>query len=621
MRKGIIVFVVALLLFSVLPINMELAEATESEVAVSLIHDVDQRSSLNFSLKGSFKEVTSGKNLVAGKTYTVKVENGQLGIYDGSTLFTKQPSLSLQPAGISPSHLTTLNGKVNRSYMGTMNFKVEGKYVRPVNIVPVEEYIQGVLPGELYRSYHIHTMRSQAIIARTYLTHWLGKKTITDTTSFQRYVGYSMDYHNFIKAVIETKGKILTYNGKTIDAVYSSSNGGYSETNTGAWPGGSAVDLPYFPAKSDSYDMKSQDRAIIAKSQFSLTGLQVLDSDQWWGMEEKNKVFASQLKRMFLPNEHDAKVVDVNLFAISDERTKGNRIKSANVDFNYIMKDSNGKVITDENGSAKKFRKQLTLTSTQFKYALEINSTLVTAFTPSSSQYQIDVVGNGHGVGMSQTGANVMAIQGKGFREILAFYYPGTTITNDKTVNIPTTALQLKGTINYEGTNIRTSPTGSVITTGKLGQAVTVIGKSGAFFKVKIGTTIGYVNEHYVTIDQTISYKNGITPITSGQVLYLGSPVVSKNNTLYLPLPGLASRYKMKLSSTSSTFTVVDGSRKVAASHLSKYATVNGKKILLTAKPEKYYNKVYVPLAFLKQTGLVPSYYEEKAEQVLWINK
>jgi stage II sporulation protein D len=622
MKKRVIMLVVTLLLISSFQVkNSHTAEAASPVVSVLLKEDVKNLSTLTFSLKGSFKEAFSGKSLLAGKTYTVRVENDLLGLYDGSQLVTKRSELSLKPAGVSTSHLTTLNGKVKRTYLGTMNFKVEDTFIRPVSVLPLEEYIQGVLPGEIYGSYHIHAMKAQAIAARTYATYWLGRKTFDDTIAFHRYVGYSPQYHDFIKATYETKGKVLTYNGKTIDAVYSASNGGYSETNTGAWPGGNA--LPYFPAKADPYDAKMAHSRSVSKTQVTLTGLDVNNPDAWWNGDngkEKNPAFASQVKKMAIPNE-DAKVVDINAFTIDSERTEGKRVKRADVSFTYIKKDSTGKVVTNEKGAAKKFEADVTLSGSQFRYAAQLNSTYVTSFTPTTSEYKVTALGNGHGVGMSQTGADAMGKKGKGFREILAFYYPGTIITHDKTSNIPTTALQVKGTINYQGTNIRKTPTGSVITTGKLGQSVTVIGKSGAFFKVKTGTITGYINEHYVDIHQTISYKNGITPITSGQILYLGSPIVSKNNTLYVPMPSLASRYKMKLSSTSSNFTVVDGSRKITASHLSKYATINGKIILLTAKPEKYYNKIYVPLAFLKQTGLSPSYNDEKAEQVLWINR
>jgi stage II sporulation protein D len=624
MKKRIIILVVTLLLVSSFQLQKsDVAEAASPEVSIFLKEDVKNLSTLTFSLKGSFKEAFSGKSLIAGKTYTVKVENDLLGLYDGSQLITKRSDLSLKPAGVSTNHLTTLNGKVKRSYLGTMNFKVEDTFIRPVNVLPLEEYIQGVLPGEIYGSYHIHAMKAQAIAARTYATYWLDRKPFDDTIAFHRYVGYSPQYHDFIKATYETKGKVLKYNGKTIDAVYSASNGGYSETNTGAWPREDAINLSYFPAKADPYDAKMAHSRSVSKTQVSLTGLDVNNPDAWWNGDngkEKNPAFASQVKKMAIPNEV-AKVVDITGFTIASERTEGKRVKSADVSFTYIKKDSTGKVVTDEKGAAKKFETDVTLSGSQFRYAAQLNSTYVTSFTPTTSEYKVSALGNGHGVGMSQTGADVMGKKGKGFREILAFYYPGTIISHDKTSNIPTTAMQVKGTINYQGTNIRKTPTGSVITTGKLGQSVIVIGKSGAFFKVKTGTITGYINEHYVDIHQTISYKNGITPITSGQILYLGSPIVSKNNTLYVPMPGLASRYKMKLSSTSTNFTVVDGSRKIVASHLSKYATINGKKILLTAKPEKYYNKIYVPLAFLKQTGLSPSYYDEKAEQVLWINR
>lgn len=626
MKKRIIMFVVALLLLSAFSVqNKNVAEAAGMNVPVTLKEEIVNLTTLTFSLKGSFTEVISGVSLQAGKTYTVKVENAYLELYDGSKLITRGSKLSLQPASVSPSHLTTLNGKVKRSYMGTMNFRVEGfKYIRPVNVLPLEEYVQGVLPGELHGNFHIHAMRAQAIAARSYVTYALSRNliNINDTTSFQRYEGYSPESHDFIKATYETAGKVLTYNGKTIDATYYSSNGGHTETNLGAWPGGNTVNLPYYPAKPDPYDEKPLYSRSVSKTQVSLLGLDVNNPTVWWDSPnnvEVNSKFASQVKRMAIPTE-EAKVVDVTSFTISDERTEGKRVKRADVTFTYIKKDESGKVVTDEKGEAKKFSGQVTLTGDQFRFAAELNSTFVTSFVTTSSEYKVTALGNGHGVGMSQTGANGMANKGKGFREILAFYYPGTTITNDRSTIIPTTALQVKGTINYEGTNIRKTPSGEVITKGKLGQSVTVVGKSGVMFKVKTGTVTGYINEHYVDIHQTISYKKEITPITSGQILYLGT-IVSKNNTLYVPMPGLASRYKMKLSSTSSNFTVVDGTRKVVASHLSKYATVNGKKILLTAKPEKYYNRIYVPLAFLKQTGLSTSNYEEKAEQVLWINK
>ncbi len=626
MRKGIVMFVVALLLFSTLPSQKNhVAEAAGELITVQLKHDVDKLSVLSFSVKGTFKEVTSGKSLVAGKTYTVKVESGQLGLYEGSTLITRRTELSIKPAGISPSHLITLNGKIKRSYMGTINLKVFDKYVQPENVLPLEQYVEGVLPGEINGSYHMQAMKAQAIAARSYAKHALNsKRPLDDTINYHRYLGYDKQYHDLIKATYETKDKVLSYNGKVIDAVYSASNGGHTETNSGAFQLGGSVDLPYFPAKVDPYDPILPSNVTLYKTQFSLSGLDINNPDAWWSKAEKNAIFASQVKRMFLANEHEnAKVVDVNSFTISDERTKGKRMKSASVAFTYIMKDNSGKVITDAVGAAKKFSKQLTLTSSQFRYALQLRSTLVTSFKSTTQDYQVSVLGYGHGAGMSQTGADAMAEKGKGFREILAFYYPGTVITNDKTTTIPTTALQMTGVVNYEGTKIRKSAsiTSAELGKTKLNQKIIILGKSGEWFKVKAGTITGYMNEHYITLGQTISYKDGITPITSGQILNLGSPIVSKNNTLYVPMPGLATRYKMKLSYTSSNFTIVDGSRKVVASHLSKYATVNGKKIALTAKPEKYYNKIYVPLAFLKQTGLVPSYYDEKAEQVLWLNK
>lgn len=128
------------------------------------------------------------------------------------------------------------------------------------------------------------------------------------------------------------------------------------------------------------------------------------------------------------------------------------------------------------------------------------------------------------------------------------------------------------------------------------------------------------MHEEYVTVKQELAYKNGITPITSGRIQYLGSALVKEKNTIYVPLAGLSKRYAMTTKVSGSTISITSGTRKVTASLVSNTATVNGVKKMLSVRPKTINKVVYVPASFLSETGLA-SYYEEKAEGALWINR
>jgi stage II sporulation protein D len=205
-------------------------------VSVSSKEDLQNIAAVSFSLKGTYKETTTGKLLTAGKKYIVKLEKGELRLYEGSEMITKGKTLYVKPAAVTVSHLKTLNGKVKRTYLGTMKFTVEGStYIRPVNIIPVEVYVRGIVPGEMNSSFHMHALRAQVIAARTYVMYALNlKRPVSDTVAFQRYVGNHRGYNDSYKAAYETRGKELTYKVKTIETLFSASNGGFTETNVGA---------------------------------------------------------------------------------------------------------------------------------------------------------------------------------------------------------------------------------------------------------------------------------------------------------------------------------------------------------------------------------------------------
>ncbi|WP_231597571.1 stage II sporulation protein D [Bacillus sp. SA1-12] len=239
-------------------------------------------------------------------------------------------------------------------------------------------------------SYEVEALKAQAISARTYLFRFLmtdkeGQvpqgSDITDSTNHQVYKSQDElkemwkndDYERYIKkisqAVTETEGLIMTYNGKLIDASFFAISNGYTENSEDYWN----ASLPYLRSVPSPWDKNSPD-FIETK-------------------EVSSKEFQAKLGVKLTSD-------------ISVQRTSTNRVSSITI---------NGKEFTGEI-----FKKDLGLRSTDFSFKI-IGDTI-----------QFTTKGYGHGVGMSQYGANSMAKEGKTYKEILEYYYKGIKIEDLK---------------------------------------------------------------------------------------------------------------------------------------------------------------------------------------------
>lgn len=112
--------------------------------------------------------------------------------------------------------------------------------VTVVNRVPMELYLKGVVPSEIVPSWKPDAIKAQAVAARTYAVyHKNGYRSagydITDDTRSQVYRGCSVETSATNKAVEETAGEIITYNGKAIDALFHANGGGYTEDSENVW--------------------------------------------------------------------------------------------------------------------------------------------------------------------------------------------------------------------------------------------------------------------------------------------------------------------------------------------------------------------------------------------------
>ncbi len=129
-------------------------------------------------------------------------------------------------------------------YRGIVMIQNKNGKLTVINNVPLEDYLKGVVPSEMPSSWATEAHKAQAIAARSYALANLGKRArygydLKDTPEDQAYGGASAETADTNYAVDQTKGIVLTYNMKVINAYYSASAGG--QTNTNSW--GSS--LPY----------------------------------------------------------------------------------------------------------------------------------------------------------------------------------------------------------------------------------------------------------------------------------------------------------------------------------------------------------------------------------------
>ncbi|MBQ8238220.1 MAG: stage II sporulation protein D [Oscillospiraceae bacterium] len=251
----------------------------------------------------------------------------------------------------------------------------------------LDEYLTGVVLGEMPASFEEEALKAQAVVARTYTMraqHRGGRHdaaaVCTDSTCCQSYISPS-DYlaaggtQNSVdrirNAVLATSGQVLTYEGDLIEATYFSCSGGVTEDAAAVW----GADYPYLKSVSSPGEEKAAhytDTVVFTASQFeSALGRDLSGTPSGW-------------------------------FGVTTYTTGGG----------VATMEIGGEVYQGTD-----LRTMLGLRSTAFMVSADLNSVTITT------------KGFGHRVGMSQYGADAMAVLGSTYAQILAHYYQGTSLT------------------------------------------------------------------------------------------------------------------------------------------------------------------------------------------------
>lgn len=283
-----------------------------------------------------------------------------------------------------------------------------------VNVVPVEEYLYGVVGKEMSPSWHREALKAQAVAARTYaISHknYFASRgfDMTDDTSSQIYAGINGESPSVIAAVDATRGEILTYGGKPIDAFFCSTAGGWTENSENVW--GSRI--PYLRGVSDdSSRMPSYRWSVTTTPEKLAANLTAAGK----GVGKVRSITLSPLgKRPMAVSDRgvSGRVLSMTVNGSAGSvRVTGNAFQSIYGLKSTLFDFSQGGAVPDPD-SGRKGRSA---------------TMMVKAGVPIT----IYGYGWGHGLGMSQYGAYQMAQEHGSadtyYRTILTHYYTGTRL-------------------------------------------------------------------------------------------------------------------------------------------------------------------------------------------------
>ena len=254
--------------------------------------------------------------------------------------------------------------------------------------MPLEEYVAAVLAAESGDFKNDESMKAMAVAARTYALRFKGQHAkdgfdFCDTTHCQ-VVGWRGGNERIQRAVNATRGEILRFGETAAETYYHANCGGMTAAATEAWP---SVRASYLSAHQDPYCATSGTvkwESTIAASEIDrvLRDAGLTIPKEWNAIEIASRTESGRVKRLQLRSGTANAAISGSTFRFAVDRALGwNKIRS---DL-YDVRNNGAEIVFSGRGS-------------------------------------------GHGVGLCQTGAEEMARQGQPYREILAFYYPGTQI-------------------------------------------------------------------------------------------------------------------------------------------------------------------------------------------------
>ena len=448
----------------------------------------------------------------------------------------------------------------NRSYRGDMLFEIYNGSLRLINYVYIEDYLYGVLAGELSNTFPLETLKAQAIIARSYVYNRMltnePNYEIGDTSSDQVYKGYNSANTNIIRAVDETAGILLQYGSKYVNAYFGASNGGQVELPGNAWSSSSSEGC--YVMKDDPYDVRNPSSRSVTYT--FTTDPDSLDTSFYVLIQDK--VYQ---ELGYYPNIAGIQDVWLSDPVETDERSRGISRNYQTMNMTVTVRESGWSSSDDSNvydpfapsdsdsGSVETVDISIDLHN-ELKWILFSADSDLRLFSleEDGNYYYLTLARYGHGVGMSQRGAQQMANEGHDYEDIIYFYFNDVSlpkidfVREELTTNVPISDSPIAtATVTASSLTVRADASTSASKLGSLsrGTVVNVYAELDGWLCIVYNGSIGYISTDYVTLSDYSESGGSTTPGTGGDdALYRAQVTLSTaSSTLKLRESGSSS--------------------------------------------------------------------------------
>ena len=289
------------------------------------------------------------------------------------------------------------------SYKGKIEIRATEKGFLVVNRLPLETYLEKVVPSEMPSSYEDAALMAQAVCARTYAVCQMENSTlreeydadVDDSVNYQVYGNFNSTARTN-QAVQNTRGQILCQNGRPVTAYYFSTSAGVTSTDE-IW--GADRDAPYLKSVECTFDQDSPWSSWQVKI-------------PWKNLEKNSALFGCEGALMDLQiNKKEASGAVTGIKIITD---KGNTQINGEYDIRRFLSPQNQQIM-EKDGTMSSGGSLLPSSYFDLKIC-------------QNEEVEIYGAGYGHGVGMSQNGANEMAKEGYTWQEILYYFFKDVTL-------------------------------------------------------------------------------------------------------------------------------------------------------------------------------------------------
>ena len=426
---------------------------------------------LTLTLDGVYTvEHDAGWRFDRGMEIVLSADEGRIWLSAGGLTIDMGPALTLTRQFSAEEENGLRIAETGRSTLYEGDLTVcpeEGGGLRAVLSINMEDYLKGVVAYEMSDSWPIEALKAQAVAARTYAMQrkWsAGNRDydLVDTTADQVFKGYNPEYTNVLEAVRATSGVVGTWNGGFATCYYTASNGGETALPEDVWSG--TENTGYLARTPDPYDLENPN-SMVACVTFNPGATQLpqlqkmlqaaLEKEaQRLGIHENGLKFeeileiepvdpvaegsimhrslrftlrASAMRKAYLPSADD-----IGSPGEASENA-GTAMALQAIDYlRRLMAESPFQLGLERQMLEETFSVDLDVFS-QIKDGLDLSLNgsdyEVVSVKKDVFDFTIEMRRFGHGVGMSQRGAQTMAgSHGKAWQEILNFYYPGMTL-------------------------------------------------------------------------------------------------------------------------------------------------------------------------------------------------